>query len=356
MKTSEVPGRDAARPGGLARITGSFQFDGPRHGALVVLVAVLVFAALRYDRFYSPFHVKAFLSSTDVVCIGLIAVGMTFVISLGEIDLSVAGTTVLASIVAAMLAPHGLVVTLAGAVAVGLVVGAVNGALIALLELPSFIVTLAALLALKGLALILSGNDKVPVDFGTQLVAFYDGSLGEVVPYPFLVLLAVFLVAWVAYSFRAFGRHILAIGGNRLAAELMGLRVARSRFAAFLITGTLAGLAGAFLTAKTTSGNPLEATGWELNVIAAVVLGGTLLTGGRGSVPASLVGVLLLASVFEVLNFENGQGALTIDSNWQNVVRGLFLLLIMVVQAGITMRGERVQRRRIRDQIAAARA
>lgn len=303
-----------------------------KNGALVVLLAVLLFALVRYDGFYNQFNVSAILSSTDLLCIGLMAIGLTFVISAGEIDLSVAGVAVCASVVTALLAPFGPLVAVAGAIGLGLLLGIINGVLVAFAGLPSFIVTLAMLLATRGLALILTNRDKIPVDFDFGLVSFYNTKIAGIIPAPFLVVALIALVAWAVFSHTPFGLHVLAVGGDRSSSELMGLAGNRIRCGVFVITGGLSGLAGVFLTLKTTTGNPLEAQGWELTAIAAVVLGGTLLTGGKGSVGATLVGVALLAIVFQILNFENGQG-LPINSYWQNVIRGVFILGIVVIQA-----------------------
>ena len=302
------------------------------HGTVVILVAVLLFALLRYDGFYNSFNVVSILSSTDLICIGLMAIGLTFVIAMGEIDLSVAGTAATSSIIAALAMPRGSTLAVVAAVAFGLLVGVVNGVLVAYVGIPSFIVTLAMLLAMRGAALILADRGRVPIESSTSLVTFYNSEVAGLIPLPFLVLMAVFAVGVVILRFTPFGSHVLAIGGNRDASELMGLRAARTRVAVFAITGALSGLAGAFLLAKTTTGNPLEAQGWELTAIAAVVLGGTLLSGGKGSVASTMVGVALLTIVFQVLNYENGQG-IPINSYWQNVLRGLFVLAIVVVQA-----------------------
>ncbi len=317
-----------------------------RHnGALCVLLVVLLFALVRYDGFYNPFNMTSILSSTELLCIGLMAIGLTFVIAAGEIDLSVAGVAVCASVVAALLAPFGALAAVGGAIGIGTLLGIVNGVLVAYIGLPSFIVTLATLLATRGLSLILADRGKIPVDYGFPLVTFYNAKIG-IVPVPFLTVLAIALGAWILFSKARFGLHVLAVGGDRGASELMGLQSARIRAAVFVITGALSGLAGSFLLAKTTTGNPLEAQGWELTAIAAVVLGGTALTGGRGSITSTLVGVGLLAIVFQILNYENGQG-IPINSYWQNVIRGLFVLAIVVIQALATGTGPTLRRRRV---------
>lgn len=305
----------------------------------MILVAVLTLVALAMPQFYNPYNVVAILSSQDLVCIGLMAIGATYVISAGEMDLSLAGVCVASSIIAGLLAPYGGLVAVAGAVGVGALAGLVNGVLVGRVGLPSFIVTLAMLMALRGLSLILAGNGRVPVDRTFGLVTFYNTRIG-VVPLVFVVFVALAVVASLVYTRTSFGTHVLAIGGDRRAAEMMGLRVGRIQISVFTLSGALSGLAGAFLLAKTTTGNPLEAQGWELTAIAAVVLGGTLLSGGKGSVGATIAGVGLLAIIFQILNYVNGMG-LEINTYLQNVIRGLFILTVVVVQAVAALRARR---------------
>ena len=170
----------AAKP--VAAIGSRVRSFAASNGALCILVVVLLFALVRYKGFYNPFNVSAILSSTDLICIGLMAIGLTFVISAGEIDLSVAGIAVGSSIVAALLAPHGAVVAVGGAILFGLVLGLINGVLVAYVGLPSFIVTLAMLLAMRGLALIMANRGRVPVDYSVDLVTFYNLKIAGIIP------------------------------------------------------------------------------------------------------------------------------------------------------------------------------
>jgi len=280
------------------------------------------------------------LTSTDFLCIGLMAIGMTFVISAAEIDLSVAGIAVSASVLAARFSSMHLFAVVLICILFGVLVGLLNGALITIAQLPSFIVTLAMLLALRGFSLLIAERQKIPVEYSSGLVKFYNFQFFNIFPAPFLVVAIVFVLAWIVYSRSSFGIHVLAVGGDKNSAELMGLKSNGIRCGIFIITGALSGLAGAFLAARTTTGNPLEAQGWETNAIAAVVLGGTLLNGGKGSIYSTMIGVALLTVIFQVLNFENGQG-IPINSYWQNVIRGLFLLSIVIAQGVTTSRSQK---------------
>jgi ribose/xylose/arabinose/galactoside ABC-type transport system permease subunit len=134
---------------------------------------------------------------------------------------------------------------------------------------------------------------------------------------------------------------VLAVGGGEDAARLMGLPVDRVKFAVYAMSGLMAGLAGVQLAAQFGAGQPTEGVGWELFAIASVVVGGTLLTGGIGSVGATLSGVLLLGLVFNILNFENGMGLVSLRAHWQSILRGAFLLLVVIVQSRLTQRVRR---------------
>jgi ribose transport system permease protein len=149
-------------------------------------------------------------------------------------------------------------------------------------------------------------------------------------------------VGSVALNLTAWGRTVLAVGGNEEATRLMGLPADRATASVYLISGALAGLAGVILAAQFGAGQPIEGVGWELFAIASVVVGGTLLTGGVGSVGATLAGVLLLGLIFNILNFENGLGWISLSAYWQSVVRGAFLLLVVIIQARLVARTEEV--------------
>ena len=134
----------------------------------------------------------------------------------------------------------------------------------------------------------------------------------------------------------SFGRHVLAVGGGTEASRLMGLPVNRTIFFVYVISGALAGLAGVILASQFGAGQPIEGIGWELFAIASVVVGGTLLSGGKGSVAGTLAGALLLGVIFTILNFENGMGWISLSAYWQSVVRGLFLLVVVILQSRLT--------------------
>jgi ribose transport system permease protein len=308
-----------------------------RYGVLLALVALILFGWLRYENFLGAFNVLSVLRYNSMFA--LVALGMCFVIITGGIDLSVGSTAALGSVVAALLSSYGVLPGLLGGLAAGLAVGACNALIITRLNILPFIVTLATMLAASGCALLLADNQSVSVSYETGFVELGQGDfLGF--PIPVWIALTVYLIGSLILNFTSFGRTVLAIGGNEDAARLMGLPANRVKAIVYLASGGLSGLAGVILAAQFGAGQPIEGVGWELFAIAAVVVGGTLLTGGIGSVGSTLAGVLLLGLIFNILNFENGLGWISLSAYWQSVIRGAFLLLVVAIQARLSIRAE----------------
>ncbi|OLV18989.1 ABC transporter permease [Deinococcus marmoris] len=303
-----------------------------QYGVLAAFILLIIFGALRYTGFMSEYNFSTFLRYNAMF--GLISLGMCFVIITGGIDLSVGSVVAMSSVVAALLSPYGVIVAVLGAVAAGALVGMINGLIITRLNIQPFIVTLATLLGARGMALLLARNQGgVGIDLNnTALTWLGQGDLLRL-PVPGVILLIAFIVGGIALRYSPFGRHALAVGGGEDASKLMGLNVNRVLMGVYVLSGALAGLAGMILAAQLGAGQPTEGLGWELSAIAAVVVGGTLLTGGTGSVWSTLVGALLLGLIFNILNFENGKGIISLSPYWQSVIRGGFLLVVVVIQS-----------------------
>lgn len=323
-------------------------------GVALVLLALVLFGAWRYDGFLTAYNIQSVLRYNSMFA--LVALGMCFVIMTGGIDLSVGSVAALGSVVSALASPYGLVAGVLAGLAAGLLAGLLNGFLINRLKILPFIATLATMLAASGTALLLAGNQSVSASYDTAFTAIGQGdllsfmrpdwvdaedagiaaqTLGFLLAFPtpaFIALLA-FVAGAVALNYTPFGRHVLAVGGGTEASRLMGLSVDSTVLAVYMLSGGLAGIAGVILAAQFGAGQPIEGVGWELFAIASVVVGGTLLTGGRGSVGGTLAGALLLGLIFTILNFENGMGWISLSAYWQSVVRGLFLFVVVILQA-----------------------
>ncbi|MQW80247.1 ABC transporter permease [Sinorhizobium meliloti] len=309
--------------------------DMARLGVILALFGLILFGALRYENFLSQYNILSFLRYNSMFA--LIALGMAFVIITGGIDLSVGGTAAMASVVAALLSPYHWAAGLFGGIAAGFAVGALNGFTVTVMRIQPFIATLASMLAAYGTGLLLAGNQSVSVSYDSGFTSIgQDDFLGF--PIPAWVALLVYVAGWLVLERLPVGRHVLAIGDGEATAALMGLKVRRTLAAVYVGSGALAGLAGVILASQFGAGQPTEGVGWELFAIASVVVGGTLLTGGSGSVGATLAGALLLAMVFNILNFENGLGWISLSAYWQSVIRGGFLLIVVVLQARLMSR------------------
>src|SRR4051794_38083648 len=290
-------------------------------GFVVVFVA---FAATLGDQ--------GFLSTNNLLnifrqaaTISIIAVGMTFVIACAEIDLSVGSVAGLASVATAMaVSQWGLVAGIAAGLAVGLVVGSINGGLVALLNVPSFLVTLGMLGIAAGVAQWITASAPQPILNETYILIFGGGNFG---PIPgLLVWMALFVaIGAVVLSKTRFGRQVLATGGNRIAAEFSGIRTRRIKFQVLLLSAVVASIAGMLYAGRLQSGRFQWGAGDELSAIAAVILGGTSLFGGAGSVIGTLFGALMISLI------NNGLILAGLETSQQQVVRGAIIILAVAL-------------------------
>ncbi|MFG3256947.1 ABC transporter permease [Streptomyces sp. NPDC048172] len=322
---SGTPGAGGG-PGGGA---GRFAALARRHGALVALVVLSLVASFSFDSFATGGNLENMAVSSAFLAI--VALGMTFVIVSGGIDLSVGSVFALGGVLAAWGSRHGTLVALLLPLLVCGAIGLVNGLLIARARLAPFIVTLASMLGARGLMLNITdeGADTFLVPKDAFLADLGRGSLLGV-GVPVWITVVLFALGGVLLRRTRFGQHVYAVGGNEDAASLMGASVARTKVSVYVLSGLLAGLAGALNAAWLTSGVTILGQGMELEAISAVVIGGTLLTGGMGFVSGSLVGVLLLKVIQNVIN-QIG----SLDSAYQQVVSGAFLIVVVVAQAGL---------------------
>ena len=309
-----------------------------RQRVMIALMLLILFGALRYDHFLGAYNVLSVLRYNSMFA--LTSLGMCFVIMGAGIDLSVGTTAAFASVVSALLSPYGLLPGLLGGLAAGFVVGAINGFMVTRMNIQPFIATLSGMLAASGSGLLLAQNQSVSVSYDTNFTWLGQGDLLGF-PVPAWIAVLGYVYGSVLLNYLSLGRYVLSVGGNEEAARLMGLPVDRVKFFAYVQSGVFAGLAGVILAAQFGAGQPAEGVGWELFSIAAVVVGGTLLTGGVGSVATTLAGVLLLGLIFNVLNFENGLGWISLSAYWQSVVRGVFLMVVVMASSGAARRAIR---------------
>jgi ribose/xylose/arabinose/galactoside ABC-type transport system permease subunit len=303
-----------------------------QHGALVALVILAVVASFSFDSFATGDNLGNIAVSSAFLA--AVALGMTFVIVSGGIDLSVGSVFALGGVLAAWGSQYGTAVALLLPLSACGAIGLVNGLLVARTGLAPFIVTLASMLAARGILLAITdeGADTYLVGKDSFFATLGQAELlGVATP---VWITAVLCAAGAVLLRRTpFGQQVYAVGGNEQAAGLMGAPVARTKIGVYTLSGLLAGLAGALNAAYLASGVTILGYGMELDAIAAVVIGGTLLTGGLGYVSGSLVGVLLLKVIQNVIN-QIG----SLDSAYQQVVSGAFLVLVVVAQTWLARR------------------
>lgn len=298
---------------------------------LIVFAALFVTAAVLSPDFLSARNLSNLLQQSALT--GILAIGMTLVILTAGIDLSVGSTAALSGMIVAILLDGKIPIPVAilGAVLVGLLVGLAMGALSAQLRLPAFIVTLAGLVSIRGGAYITTDGKPVGQNFPEEFIFIGGGYVGFF-PVSGLIFIAITLLVGAVLRFTTFGEYIYAVGSNEEAARLSGVPVKAVQTAVFGISGALAALAGILLASRLTIAQPTAFQGAELDAIAAVVLGGTSLFGGRGGVSGTFIAVLLLSVLRNLFNL------LGIGSFYQMVATGLILVLALILNKVIDSR------------------
>lgn len=291
---------------------------------IAFIVVFILFAILLGNQgFLSRNNLLNIFRQTATITV--IAVGMTYVISCAEIDLSVGSIAGLSSVVGAMtISNYGLVPGIIAGLAVGLVVGATNGALVSLLGIPSFLVTLGMMGIASGIAQWITASAPQPILDDNFNNIFGGGDIGPVPGLLIWMALAV-TVGAVVLARTKFGRQVLATGGNRMASEFTGVNTKRVKFSVLTISGGMAALAGLLYAGRLQSGRFQWGAGDELSAIAAVILGGTSLFGGSGTILGTLVGALLIGLI------NNGLILAGLESSQQQVIRGVIIILAVAL-------------------------
>jgi len=307
----------------------------PVLGTFVVLVLMLVIGGTRYENFLSGrVMANLFINNSFLI---VVAVGMTFVILTGGIDLSVGAVVALSTCISAWMFLHGwdAIITIPASILVGTLIGWIVGVMVHVFEIQPFIATLAAMFLARGLCYVVA-PESIPITDAT--IVKLSETRWEIVDNfavtpSGVIALSIVLVAFVTLHYTRFGRTVYAIGGNEQSARLMGLPVARTKVLVYVISGTCAGLGGLLFAVFARSGYSLTGVGMELDAIAAVVIGGTLLTGGSGFVLGSVLGVLVLGLIQTIITFEG-----TLSSWWTKIVIGALLLVFVILQRLLVVR------------------
>lgn len=290
-----------------------------RYGIFIAFVVLCILLSIATPHFLTGQNLLIILRQVSVN--GILAIGVTFVIIAGGIDLSLGSVVALTGVVAAGFAHPGvypLIVPLLIGLLTGVVVGLINGLVITFGRVAPFIVTLGMMTIARGLALVWS--DGRPVTNLSPSFNFIGGGNWLYIPVPILLFVLVIVVAYILLNNTTIGRYIYAVGGNEQAAIASGVRVSAVKLFAYTICGGLAALAGIVLASRITTGQPNAGIAYELDAIAAVVIGGTSLMGGRGTVSGTVVGVLIIG----VIN--NGLDLLNVSSYYQQIIKGVIII------------------------------
>jgi ribose transport system permease protein len=292
----------------------------------VLAVLAVIGGVTRPEEFLSTDNVTLILTQSSVI--GVVTVGMTFVIIGGGIDLSVGAIVALATVWATTVATqgYGLGGILLCAVLVGLGCGLVNGVLVAYGRMVPFIATLAMLASARGLALQISDGRTQVVSVQSVLDLGVRDSYVLGLPPMVWVFAGVTVIGWLVLNHTTFGRHTVAVGGNAEAARLAGIDVRRHRLTLYLVSGLCCGIASFLLIVMTGSGQNTNGNLYELDAIAAAIIGGTLLSGGRGTVTGSVLGVLVFTTITNIFALNN------LQSDVQQIAKGLIIVVAVLVQ------------------------
>jgi ribose/xylose/arabinose/galactoside ABC-type transport system permease subunit len=292
-----------------------------QYGIYIALVILFIVFASTTNGFLTVMNLKNFLRFISIT--GVMSMGMAFVIIGGGIDLSVGAIMALSAIFTTSFITGESTFPVPVAILIGTVVGTlmglINGIIISRVKIAPFIVTLAMMIIIRGAALAYTLGDNVK-----NIVDQYKFiARGEIlnIPFPFIIFAVIAILSYVVLNFTRFGRYTYMIGGNEASSALSGVNVDLVKVILYMICAATAAIGGVLLSSRTMAGQPIAGTGYELDVIAAVVIGGVSLSGGIGKIPGVIVGVLILGII------TNGLGLLAISSYYQQVIKGLIIIL-----------------------------
>ena len=288
-------------------------------GLAVALAALMIGLSIAHPNFVTLGNLINLVRQISIN--GILAVGVTYVLLTGGVDLSLGSLVALTGVIAAMFAhpgKHALIVPIAAGIAGGALCGVINGFLVTRGRMAPFVVTLGMMTSARGLALLLSGGRPVS-NLSPAFTGIGSGNFAGI-PAPTWILLMVAAVSHVFLRRMRLGRHVYAVGGNESAARASGVHVSTIKLICYTVCGAMAGLAGVVLASRITTGQPNAGIGYELDAIAAVVIGGTSLNGGSGGIGGTILGALLIG----VIN--NGLDLLNVSSYYQQVIKGVIIV------------------------------
>lgn len=299
-----------------------------KYNLFFIFLGFLIVGSFLSDKFLTPQNILNVFQQSAFV--GIIAIGMTFVILVAGIDLSVGAVLALSGMLVSLMLTHGMNPVLAVLLAImaGGFMGFVSGFISTKFNVPSFISTLAMMVSARGIALLTTDGEPI-YDLPPSFTALGDSIMGNI-PIPAIIWIVLTIIAIVVLKFTTFGRKFYAVGGNAESARLSGIPVERYITFTFIISGTMAAAAGVLMAAWLTVGQPTSGTGLELDAIAAVVIGGTSLSGGKGGIGGTFIGVLIMSMIVNVFNL------LGLSSYYQSIFMGVIIVIALIMNQLMT--------------------
>jgi ribose transport system permease protein len=344
-ETAGAPAPEGEAQSRWKRLLGRTSLEVTELGLVGALVVIVVFYWIFAPNFMTTFNLLNVLQQVTIVAVA--AAGGTMVILVAGIDLSVGSSVALTGVVAALFLENRLdygvadaAVAVLLAMAVGIAAGLLNGVIITMFKVPDFIGTLATFSILRGISLLITRSYPISIPRSAEGMAPYEWlGVGKVsifgldVPFPIFIMVGVYAIGYVILHRLKVGRRIYAVGGNATAARLSGVRVRAVRIFVYAFAGFTAAITGVIVSSRLASGQPAGSQGFELDVIAAVVIGGTSLMGGRGKLLGTFLGALVLAIMV------NGLLLMNVNEFWQRIVKGCVIVVAVVVDTYIRRRG-----------------
>lgn len=293
-----------------------------KYGTILIFIGIFVLSSFLNETFLTTGNLTNVLR--QVVVVSLLACGVTFIIILGHIDVSLGSVVALTGTIAAsvMAQTQNIYLAIAAGIATGIVTGLINGYVVTYFKIPSFIMTLAMTTVARGAILLYTAG--VPVSGLGDFQVIGQGNIG-LIPISVLILIFVVMVSWVLLNRTKFGRHVYAVGGNAKAALASGINTDGILRRAFVFNGILVSIAGIVLMSRINSGQPAAGVAYEFDAITAVVVGGTSLMGGTGTITGTVIGAMIIGVINNILNLMN------VSSYWQQIVKGLIIAVAVIL-------------------------
>lgn len=296
--------------------------------ALLAVLVLMLFGIASYGTTFFNYQRNLINVLHTASMMGIMGIGVNLCFLIGARDLSVAAVAASASMFSALFSPYGFLPSVLGGLAVGLAFGLLNGIIVAKFRVQPFIATLGTQLAARGLALLMNGERSITIaDSATQLKSMGNANILNILPVPAFIFIVLLLGFSYATRYTKFGRDVYAVGGNEEAARMMGVKVDKVKIAVFIISGLTAALCGVVLSGRLSAGQPTACEGWEMTIMAAIVIGGTSVRGGEGKIQGIFWGSLFVNFITNLINL-NGR----ISAYWKDISTGIILLLAVLLQ------------------------